>query len=369
MSRLGVLAVIAASVAAGCSSNSGLSTSSSSATSAMTSAATSSPTSAASSSATSAAVPAAAPVKASTDATALQSAFVQVIKDVRPSVVEISTDDGLGSGVVFDGEGNIVTNAHVVGTSTNFKVTLSDGRTLDATLVGVYAPDDLAVINVSGSNLPDAASFADSSQVETGDVVLAIGNPLGLSSSVTEGIVSETGRTVDEGNGVVLPSTIQTSAPINPGNSGGALVDLDGAVVGIPTLAALDPDLGGSAAPGIGFAIPSNTVKLIADQLVNGGTVTNSGRAALGIKGATSTNLSGDPIGVLVRSTTPDQAAANAGITRGSIITAVAGQSTPDTDTLAAVLAGLTPNTKVSVSLMLPNGADQSVDVVLSQLS
>ena len=114
---------------------------------------------------------------------------------------------------------------------------------------------------------------------------MAIGNPLGLASSVTEGIVSFTGRTVGEGNGVVLPDTIQTSAAINPGNSGGALVDARGEVIGIPTLAATDPELGGTA-NGIGFAIPSNTVKLVAPQLVSQGRVVNSGRAALGISGA-----------------------------------------------------------------------------------
>src|SRR5579859_2313190 len=112
--------------------------------------------------------------------------------------------------------------------------------------------------------------------------VTELGNPLGLASSVTEGIVSFNGRTVAEGNGVVLPDTVQTSAAINPGNSGGALVDLDANLIGIPTLAATDPQLGSGAAAGIGFAIPANTVKLIAGQLIAQGKVTNSGRAALG---------------------------------------------------------------------------------------
>jgi len=124
----------------------------------------------------------------------------------------------------------------------------------------VYRPDDLAVIKVKGDNARlTPARFADSAGVPVGAITLAIGNPLGLASSVTDGIVSFNGRTVGEGNGVLLPSTIQTSAPINPGNSGGALVDLDGRVIGIPTLAASDTQLGG-AAPGIGFANPANTV-------------------------------------------------------------------------------------------------------------
>jgi putative serine protease PepD len=121
------------------------------------------------------------------------------------------------------------------------------------------------VIRITGAR-PRPAVFADSSQVEVGDLALALGNPLGLRSSVTEGIVSAVGRSVPEGDGVTLSSAIQTSAAINPGNSGGALVDLSGRVIGIPTLAALDPQMGGQAA-GIGFAIDSNTVRRVAGAL------------------------------------------------------------------------------------------------------
>ena len=213
----------------------------------------------------------------------VQADFVAVVNKVRPSVVEITTSTGLGSGVVYDGNGDIVTNDHVVGTARNFQVSFFDGQVATASLVGAFPPDDLAVIRVHGVTRLHPAVFADSSQLQVGDIDLAIGNPLGLASSVTEGIVSFTGRTVGEGNGVVLPDTIQTSAAINPGNSGGALVDTQGRVIGIPTLAATDPELGGSAANGIGFAIPSNTVELVAPQLITAGRVANSGRAALGI--------------------------------------------------------------------------------------
>src|SRR5207237_6953253 len=127
------------------------------------------------------------------------------------------------------------------------------------------------------------AAFADSSKVRVGQLAIAIGNPLGFRSSVTEGIVSALGRTVPEENGAVLPNVIQTSAPINPGNSGGALVDITGRVIGIPTLAAADPELGGSA-PGIGFAIPSNLASDIAGQIVAHGKVVDSHRAFLGIR-------------------------------------------------------------------------------------
>jgi S1-C subfamily serine protease len=151
-------------------------------------------------------------------------------------------------------------------------VTTRDGKRYRARLVGSFPPDDLAVIKVSGAHLKPA-SFADSSRLRVGDLTIAIGNPLGLRSSVTEGIVSAFRQgMVEEGGKVILPSVIQTSAEINPGNSGGALADMTGRVIGIPTLAATDPELGGSA-PGIGFAIPSNLVADIAGQIVSHGKV------------------------------------------------------------------------------------------------
>jgi S1-C subfamily serine protease len=238
---LGVAALVAALVLAGCS------------------------TTTASTASSSAAKPA---VEASPSALAVQQQFVQVVKQVSPSVVLIQTSQGLGSGIVFDASGNVVTNAHVVEGASSFQVTLADGKQYPARLVGSFAADDLAVLHIDASGLHPAA-FADSSKLQVGDVALAIGNPLGLQSSVTEGIVSALGRTVNEDNGVALPNVIQTSAPINPGNSGGALVDLQGQVIGIPSLAATDPQLGGGAAAGIGFAIPGNTVRDIAAQLIS----------------------------------------------------------------------------------------------------
>src|SRR6476646_4165133 len=175
--------------------------------------------------------------------TDLQNAFVSVYRKVSPSVVQIETSEGLGSGIVFDTQGDIVTNAHVVGTATAFTVTTSTGKRVKASLVGKFPADDLAVIKVSGAALHPAA-FADSSQLRVGDLAMAIGNPLGLQSSVTQGIISALGRQEPEGNGVVLQNAIQTSAAINPGNSGGALVNIGGSVIGIPTLAASDPQLG-----------------------------------------------------------------------------------------------------------------------------
>ncbi len=205
--------------------------------------------------------------KASSVAEQLQQEYEGVVNAVEPSVVQIQTSEGLGSGIVFDSKGDIVTNNHVVGTAKTFKVTLASGKQVSGTLVGTFAPDDLAVIHVDAPGLK-AARFADSSKLQVGQIALAVGNPLGFRSSVTDGIVSALGRTVSEPGGATLPNVIQTSAAINPGNSGGALVDLDGAVIGIPTLGVSDPQMGG-AASGIGFAIPSSTVSDIAGQLVS----------------------------------------------------------------------------------------------------
>lgn len=308
-----------------------------------------------------------APASAESAAPSLQNAYEDVIQRVRSSVVEVATDFGLGSGVAYDRDGHIVTNAHVVGDATTFKVALADGSANDATLVGVYRPDDLAVIKINGDAPLTPARFADSSRVKVGAITLAIGNPLGLASSVTDGIVSFNGRTVSEGNGVVLPSTIQTSAPINPGNSGGALVGLDGQVIGIPTLAATDDQLGG-AAPGIGFAIPANTVKRIADQLIRHGKVTDSGRAALGMSGTTATTVLGEPVGVLIRRVDPGGPAGTAGLRAGDIITAVDGHPVTDLAALQETLGGLQPGTPVAVEVLRSDGTRHVVKVALGTL-
>ncbi len=190
-----------------------------------------------------------------------------------PSVVEIRTGSGLGSGVVFDSGGDIVTNAHVVGDSTRFEVlTSGPGGPLGASLVGLCTADDLAVIKVSAAHRLRPAAF-DSAAVEVGDLVLAMGSPLGLDGSVTEGIVSAVGRVVNEpvsaGSAeVTLRGTIQTSAAINPGNSGGALVNIDGQVIGIPTLTAAGER---GSADGIGFAISASTAVRVARQLADTG--------------------------------------------------------------------------------------------------
>jgi putative serine protease PepD len=292
-------------------------------------------------------------------AQSFQEALVLVVKAVSPSVVQIENAVGLGSGVVFDDNGNIDTNAHVVGTAKTFVVTTSSGRQYSARLVGSFPPDDLAVVKVSGATLKPA-QFADSAKLQVGDIALAIGNPLGLRSSVTEGIVSAIRGPVPEGNGNTLPAVVQTSAAINPGNSGGALVNLNARVIGVPTLAATDPELGGSAAPGIGFAIPSNLVRDIAGQLVRYGKVVDSHRAYLGIRiGDTGGN------GVYVGAVTRSGPAAKAGLQPGDVIVSVDGKPTPTSDVLSAVLATLKPGKTVPVVVRHQNGKKTTLHVTL----
>ena len=290
---------------------------------------------------------------------ALQNAFVSVFKRVSPSVVQIQTAEGLGSGIVFDTKGDIVTNDHVVGNATSFVVTTSTGRQLKGTLVGTFEQDDLAVIKVPAAGLTPAI-FADSSKLRVGDLAMAIGNPLGLTSSVTQGIVSALGRQRPEGNGVTLVNAIQTSAAINPGNSGGALADIQGRVIGIPTLAAPDPQLGG-AASGIGFAIPSNTVKDIAGQIVANGHVINSHRPYLGVQ------ISDTGNGVYVGAITAGSPADKAGLKVGDVITAVNGKPTVTTDALASVLAGMKPGQTVAVTYHTQGGTKTDARITLGE--
>ncbi|HEY7421419.1 MAG TPA: trypsin-like peptidase domain-containing protein [Gaiellaceae bacterium] len=291
-------------------------------------------------------------------ALAFQQAITAVVHELSPSVVQIQNPEGLGSGVVFDSGGDIVTNNHVVAGGGPYTVT-AGAHSYGASLVGRFPLDDLAIVHVSGAKLAPAA-FADSSKLEVGDFAIAIGNPLGLRSSVTDGIVSAFRQGVSEGNGVALPLMIQTSAAINPGNSGGALADLQGRVIGIPTLAATDPELGGTAAPGIGFAIPSSLVKDIATQIIRFGHVVNSHRAYLGIEiGETG------GAGVLVQGVTAGGPAAKAGLVSGDVITAVNGRQTPTVDNFTSTVSELKPGTKVSVAVATQQGAHKTLHLKL----
>ena len=292
-------------------------------------------------------------------ALAFQSAITAVVHELSPSVVQIQSPQGLGSGVVFDSNGDIVTNNHVVGNSGGPYTVTAGAHSYGASLVGRFAPDDLAIVRVSGAHLTPAA-FADSGALEVGSFAIAIGNPLGLRSSVTDGIVSAFRQGVSEGNGVALPLMIQTSAAINPGNSGGALADLEGRVIGIPTLAATDPELGGAAAPGIGFAIPSNLVKDIATQIIRNGHVTNSHRAYLGVSIGDTNGL-----GVYVQTVTPGGPAAKAGLVAGDVIRSLNGQTTATVDDLTSVASELKPGTTVELGIVTQSGKRKTVHLTL----
>ncbi|MFC8247113.1 S1C family serine protease [Streptomyces chartreusis] len=302
----------------------------------------------------------------------LQDGYLKVIKNVLPSVVQIQARRDLGSGVVYDDEGHIVTNAHVVGDEKTFRVTTAGSeKELTAQLVSSYPQQDLAVVKLQDP--PDglkAAKFGDSSEVEVGQIVLAMGSPLGLSSSVTQGIVSATGRTVTEGGdgttGATIANMVQTSAAINPGNSGGALVNLDSEVIGVPTLAAVDPDVGDSAAPGIGFAIPASTVRNIADQIIEDGRVTDSGRAALGITGRTVVNDDYQAAGVAVVEVQEGGAADEAGLEPGDIITRLGDTEITTITSLSEALADEKPGEETTVTYTR-DGDGKKADVTLGE--
>ncbi|MEU9996412.1 trypsin-like peptidase domain-containing protein [Streptomyces sp. NPDC050848] len=304
----------------------------------------------------------------------LQDDYQAVIKDVLPSVVQIDATDSLGSGIVYDGKGHIVTNAHVVGQEKSFRVTAATGKEpMAARLVATYPEQDLAVIRLD--SVPEGlkpARFGDSAKVDMGQIVLAMGSPLGLSGSVTQGIVSATGRTVSEGHvgggtGATLGNMVQTSAAINPGNSGGALVNLDGQVIGIPTLAANDPELGGGSAPGIGFAIPASMVRTVADQIIKDGKVTDSGRAALNITGRTVLDDTYEPAGVAVVDAPADGAAGRAGIKPGDVITRLGDAPVTTITSLQEALAALKPGDAVTV-VYERGGREAKAEVTLGEI-
>ncbi|CAM5481197.1 S1C family serine protease [Streptomyces tanashiensis] len=304
----------------------------------------------------------------------LEDDYRAVIKNVLPSVVQIEAANSLGSGVVYDGKGHIVTNAHVVGQEKSFKVTAATGgQPVTARLVSSYPEQDLAVLKLD--SVPQglkAARFGDSATVDMGHIVLAMGSPLGLSGSVTQGIVSATGRTVSEGQtgggtGATIANMVQTSAAINPGNSGGALVNLDSEVIGIPTLAATDPELGGGSAAGIGFAIPASMVRTVADQIIRNGKVTDSGRAALGITGRTVLNDDYEPAGVAVVEAPADGAAGKAGLKPGDVITRLGDTDITTITSLSEALASMRPGDEVTVGYVRGD-ATKTTTVTLGEI-
>ena len=270
-----------------------------------------------------------------------------------------SDNTNLGSGVIISQDGYIVTNSHVISKADNIIVMLNDGRKATAKVIGNDVESDLAVIKVDLTGLKPLGFREQSTQV--GDVVLAIGNPFGVGQTVTQGIISATGRT---GLGInTVEDFIQTDAAINPGNSGGALVDAYGQLVGINT--AIFSRSGGSM--GIGFAIPTEIVKLVMNGIIKDGKVH---RGWLGIELQSSmkdpTKLSDDTQGVEVMNVMPDGPAAKAGLQKGDIITAMDNKPVDDANTLIQMVARKAPNSVVNLQVMR-NKAQSSVNVTLGE--
>jgi putative serine protease PepD len=257
-----------------------------------------------------------------------RSSLAAIIDKVQPSVVSIDTGSAEGSGVIVSADGYILTNNHVAATAggKNVTVTFDTGKSAPATIVGTDPKTDLAVLKAQGASGLKAATFGDSSVLQKGDTVLALGSPLGLDGSVTQGIVSALDRTIDEGSqdqnpfgnqpqaGVTIAGAIQTDAAINPGNSGGALVNLAGEVVGINTAIATSGS--GQGHIGVGFAIPSNRAKQVADSLIGGKKVSHP------VIGVTAGTAEGNA-GARIATVSTGGPAEKAGLQKDDVITKV----------------------------------------------
>ncbi|HVN12387.1 MAG TPA: trypsin-like peptidase domain-containing protein, partial [Kineosporiaceae bacterium] len=326
------------------------------------------------------------------DSTAATPNWNAVAGAVEPSVVSVRLVSGNGSGdegsgIIYDTKGHVLTNNHVVagaGNGGQLSVILSDGRTYSATVVGTDPSTDLAVLQIK--NAPSGltpARFGDSDAVKVGDPVMAIGNPLGLSDTVTTGIVSALNRPVttqqqSQGDGTdpfglgngqaqaepVVTNAIQTDAAINPGNSGGALVDAQGRVIGVTSsIASLGSSGGQSGSIGLGFAIPANEAQNVANQLVQSGSVKH---AFLGVtlKDGTVTVDGAQRDAAIIQNVTSGSAAANGGLRSGDAVIALNGTHIDGSDSLVARIRGDNPGTKVTLTVVR-NGQKQDLQVTL----
>src|SRR5215207_1772420 len=272
-------------------------------------------------------------VAASPSDTSAELSPHDVYQSAKDSVAYITTGSGTGSGFVVSNDGYIVTNAHVIeGANGQIKAKVGDGKTLDAKLVGEDASTDLALLKVSATNLK-ALELADSSSVEVGDDAYAIGNPFGLDRTLTVGVVSALQREISSPNGFSIDDVIQTDAAINPGNSGGPLFNARGQVIGVNSQieSTGSSTSGGQAGNvGIGFAIPSNTVKSVVSQLRATGKVTH---AYLGVQ---TQDASG--AGAQVAGITSGGPAAGGGLQTGDVITSIAGKPVDDSTALSSIV-------------------------------
>ncbi len=273
---------------------------------------------------------------------------------LTPSMVQIQTDLGLGSGVIYDSSGLILTAAHVVGNQSQVLVQLADGNRIEGRVVGADATSDIAVVKIDRSNLT-AARLAIGESLRPGQLAIAIGSPFGLDQTVTSGVISSTSRSI-QGNDGVVRELIQTDAPINPGNSGGALADREGRVIGINDQ--IFSTSGGNE--GVGFAIPITYAKEIADKLVAGETIET---AVLGVTG-TDPQL-GTP-GALITSVEPGSAAASAGLQSGDLVTAVDGTAIQSFTELAGAIRTHQPGDSVRLTV-IRSGQTTELDATLGR--
>src|SRR3954451_357544 len=303
---------------------------------------------------------------ANTVATTTNS-LTQLYKNAVPGVVDITVTQGSssstpgggtsqaeGSGFVVDTNGDIVTNAHVVEGESSIKVRFQTGKTVKATLVGTDESTDIAVIKVSvDSSQLHPLTWGNSSNVQVGQDVAAIGSPFGLQGTLTAGIVSALNRTITAPNNYSIAGAIQTDAAINHGNSGGPLLNAAGDVIGVN--AQIDSDSGGN--DGVGFAISSNAAKSVADTVISGGKVQH---AYLGIRVSDATNGGGAEIVSVVSGSPADKA----GLKAGDVITSIDGTTIENGDALTAAVAAHKPSDVVSVDVTR-NGSSKTVKVTL----
>jgi Do/DeqQ family serine protease len=291
--------------------------------------------------------------------------FRQFFGDRVPQQMPELHRSALGSGVIISTDGYILTNHHVIDGAEQIKVDLNDNRTLDAKVVGFDPPSDLAVLKINATNLPVLA-LGDSDKVRVGDVVLAIGNPLGVGQTVTMGIISAKGRQTGLSNGS-FEDFLQTDAPINQGNSGGALVSTNSELIGINSQI-ISPS-GGSI--GIGFSIPSNMARTITETLVKEGKVR---RGQLGITVARPNSDAAKALGVsenkgvVVTQVQPGSAAERAGVIAGDVITGLNGVELTDPNVFRNEIASRAPGSEITLTI-LRSGREQRVTAILGELN
>jgi serine protease Do len=271
---------------------------------------------------------------------------------------------GVGSGVIVNSNGTILTNHHVVEGATAIEVELTDRRRFQAKVVGSDPPTDLAVLKVEQANLP-FMNLGDSDKVRVGDVVLAVGNPLGIGQTVTLGIISAKGRRTGGGD-ATFEEFLQTDAPINRGNSGGALVNITGELIGINSQILSSGMSGGSI--GIGFAIPSNMARGVADQLIKTGKVR---RGLLGVTVQDASQLAStldlkETRGAVVSSVQAGSAAEKAGLKRYDVITALNGEAITDGNYFRNRVASFQPGTEITLTIVR-DGKEQQIKATLDE--